>query len=54
MYDEAVLSYMRKLEEHRRKCEVDKRYAEAQAAAVRLADLKTAQVRRDCTSPPQI
>ena len=54
VYDEAVLSYMRKLEEHRRKCEVDKRYAEAQAAAVRLADLKTAQVRRDCTSPPQI
>lgn len=61
-YDEAVLSYLQKLDEHRRKCESDGRYAEARAAALRLADLRTAQVgARDmggarvelpCTSKP--
>ena len=44
VYDEAVLAYIRKLEEHRRKCEAEGRYGEAKAAAGRLADLKTAQV----------
>lgn len=51
VYDEAVVAYMRKLEEHRRKCEADKRYAEAKAAAERLADLKTAQVRQGGVPP---
>lgn len=45
-YDDAVVAYIQKLDEHRRKCEVDGRYAEARAAAKRLADLKTAQVER--------
>ncbi len=43
-YDEAVVTYLAKLDEHRKKCEVDGRYQEARAAALRLADLKTAQV----------
>lgn len=42
--DEAVLMYIRKLEEHRKRCESENRYLEAKAAASRLADLKTAQV----------
>lgn len=37
---------LQKLEEHRKKCEVDGRYAEARAAAKRLAELRTAQVSR--------
>jgi len=45
-YDEAVLSYLMKLDDHRKKCEVEGRYDEARAAANRLADLKTAQVER--------
>jgi hypothetical protein len=45
-YDEAVVQYMQKLEDHRRKCEVEGRYAEAKAAARRLAELRTAQVAR--------
>ena len=48
VYDEAVLSYIRKLEEHRKKCEIERRYNEAKAAASRLADLKTAQVGPGC------
>jgi|LauGreStaDraftv2_3_1035109.scaffolds.fasta_scaffold97558_2 hypothetical protein len=43
--DEAVLVYIRKLEDHRKRCENENRYLEAKAAASRLADLKTAQVR---------
>ncbi|GIL94680.1 hypothetical protein Vretimale_910 [Volvox reticuliferus] len=42
--DEAVVQYMAKLEEHRRKCEVEGRYQEAKLASRRLADLRTAQV----------
>lgn len=42
--DEAVVQYMTKLEEHRRKCEVEGRYQEAKLASRRLADLRTAQV----------
>mmetsp|Transcript_11125 Transcript_11125/g.19420 ORF Transcript_11125/g.19420 Transcript_11125/m.19420 type:complete len:389 (-) Transcript_11125:875-2041(-) len=42
--DETVISYLAKLEEHRRKCEAEGRYQEAQAASIRLQDLKTAQV----------
>lgn len=45
-YDEAVVSYLMKLDEHRKKCEMEGRYDEAKAAAHRLADLKTAQVER--------
>ncbi|MEW5299981.1 MAG: hypothetical protein WDW36_002946 [Sanguina aurantia] len=45
-YDDAVLSYISKLDDHRRKCEAEGRYPEAKAAAKRLADLKTAQVER--------
>ncbi|GFR42594.1 hypothetical protein Agub_g3524 [Astrephomene gubernaculifera] len=44
--DEAVLQYMSKLEEHRRRCEAEGRYQEAKVAAKRLADLRTAQVDR--------
>ncbi|KAG2497380.1 hypothetical protein HYH03_004538 [Edaphochlamys debaryana] len=44
--DEAVVSYMGKLEEHRRRCEAEGRYQEAKVATKRLADLKTAQVDR--------
>jgi hypothetical protein len=46
VYDEMVLDYISKLEEHRKKCEVERRYPEAKAAARRLADLKTAQVEK--------
>ncbi|GAX85315.1 hypothetical protein CEUSTIGMA_g12732.t1 [Chlamydomonas eustigma] len=46
VYDDTVLDYIRKLEEHRKKCENERRYPEAKAAARRLADLKTAQVER--------
>jgi hypothetical protein len=45
-YDDAVVAYMHRLEEHRKRCEADGRYAEAQAATVRLADLRTTQVER--------
>jgi len=38
--DEAVLSFMRALEEHKKKCEKDGKYKEARTAAKRLADLK--------------
>eukprot|EP00798_Chlamydomonas_sp_ICE-L_P028800 gene28801-31989_t len=44
--DETVLSYVTKLDDHRKKCESEGRYAEAKAANLRLADLKTAQVER--------
>ena len=43
-YDVAVVSYMQKLDEHRKRCEAEGRYQEARAALTRLADLKTAQV----------
>ncbi|KAL6752487.1 hypothetical protein V8C86DRAFT_586311 [Haematococcus lacustris] len=43
-FDEAVAAYMAKLDEHRRKCESEGRYAEARAASQRLVELKTAQV----------
>lgn len=42
-YDETVLSYIRKLDEHRRKCEATGKYQEAKATMARLAELKTAQ-----------
>lgn len=45
-YDDTVVKYMSKLDEHRKKCEADGRYSEAKAAATRLADLRTAQVAR--------
>jgi hypothetical protein len=38
--DEAVLGFVRALEEHRRKCERDGKYAEARVATKRLHDLK--------------
>ena len=38
--DEAVLSFMRALEEHKKKCEKEGKYKEARTAAKRLADLK--------------
>ena len=44
--DEAVLAYITKLDDHRKKCEAEGRYTEAKASASRLADLKTAQVER--------
>jgi len=46
VYDDAVITYIQKLDDHRKKCEAEGRYAEARAAAKRLADLKTAQVER--------
>ena len=45
-YDDTVVKYMSKLDEHKKKCEADGRYSEAKAAANRLADLRTAQVAR--------
>lgn len=45
-YDDAVLSYLARLDDHRKKCELEGRYEEARAASNRLADLKTAQVER--------
>lgn len=45
-YDDTVVKYMAKLDEHRKKCEAEGRYTEAKAAAGRLADLRTAQVAR--------
>jgi hypothetical protein len=45
-YDDTVVKYMAKLDEHKKKCEADGRYTEAKAAASRLADLRTAQVAR--------
>ncbi|KAG2437819.1 hypothetical protein HXX76_005439 [Chlamydomonas incerta] len=44
--DEAVVAYMAKLEEHRRRCEAEGRYQEAKVATKRLADLRTAQVEK--------
>ncbi|KXZ51942.1 hypothetical protein GPECTOR_11g67 [Gonium pectorale] len=44
--DEAVVAYMSRLEEHRRRCEGEGRYQEAKVAARRLADLRTAQVEK--------
>lgn len=38
--DEAVLSFMRALEEHRKKCEKEGKYMEARTASKRLHDLK--------------
>lgn len=38
--DEAVLSFMRALEEHKKKCEKEGKYMEARTAAKRLHDLK--------------
>ncbi|KAK3232610.1 hypothetical protein CYMTET_57041 [Cymbomonas tetramitiformis] len=38
--DEAVLSFMRALEEHKKKCEREGKYMEARTAAKRLHDLK--------------
>jgi len=46
VYDDTVVSYIRRLEEHRRTCEADGRYREAEAAGSRLVELKTAQVAR--------
>lgn len=44
--DDAVSAYMAALDEHRKKCELTGRYAEAGAAAARIAALKTAQAER--------
>jgi hypothetical protein len=40
---DAVTNYMQKLEDHKKKCEAQGRYPEAQAAAKRLQDLRTQQ-----------
>mmetsp|Transcript_9940 Transcript_9940/g.27037 ORF Transcript_9940/g.27037 Transcript_9940/m.27037 type:complete len:437 (+) Transcript_9940:117-1427(+) len=44
--DGAVISYLHKLQEHRRVCVEDGRYEEAKATAERLASLRTQQVER--------
>ncbi|KAK9811262.1 hypothetical protein WJX72_000776 [[Myrmecia] bisecta] len=44
--DEAVLAYMKKLEEHRKRCERDGKYLEAKATCQRLADLKMQEAMR--------
>lgn len=42
----AIVSYIGKLEEHRKKCEREGRYPEAQAAAARLHELRSAEAER--------
>eukprot|EP00803_Ostreobium_quekettii_P004772 evm.model.scf_688.10 EVM.evm.TU.scf_688.10 scf_688:60923-64515(-) len=44
--ESAIVSYMRKLEDHRLKCEREGKYTEAQAAAVRAHELRTAEAER--------
>lgn len=44
--DDAVVGFVVALDEHRKKCELTGRYAEAAAAAARIAALKTAQAER--------
>lgn len=44
--DDAMLAYMQRLEEHRKRCDLSGRYAEAAAAAKRMQDLKAAQAER--------
>ena len=41
-----VLSYMKKLELHRKKCEREGKYLEARAASLRLAELKAKEAQR--------
>eukprot|EP00879_Flechtneria_rotunda_P024942 GHRR01026469.1.p1 GENE.GHRR01026469.1~~GHRR01026469.1.p1 ORF type:complete len:309 (+),score=94.81 GHRR01026469.1:1210-2136(+) len=41
-----VLLYMQQLDEHKKRCELTGRYAEAAAAAARIQDLKSAQGQR--------
>mmetsp|Transcript_15962 Transcript_15962/g.28660 ORF Transcript_15962/g.28660 Transcript_15962/m.28660 type:complete len:369 (-) Transcript_15962:795-1901(-) len=48
-FDPAVVQYLNKLEEHKKKCEVEGRYQEAKVVAKRLADLKAAQVEKTRT-----
>ena len=45
-HEEAIMSYMRKLEEHRLKCEREGKYPEAQAAAQRVHELRTTEAER--------
>mmetsp|Transcript_22486 Transcript_22486/g.31277 ORF Transcript_22486/g.31277 Transcript_22486/m.31277 type:complete len:407 (-) Transcript_22486:103-1323(-) len=44
--DEAVLSFMRALEDHKKKCEKEGKYMEARTAAKRLHDLKLHEERK--------
>jgi hypothetical protein len=46
VYDDAVISFIQRLDSHRKKCEAEGRYKEASAASQRLIELKTAQVAR--------
>ncbi|GMH37720.1 hypothetical protein BSKO_05593 [Bryopsis sp. KO-2023] len=47
-HEEAIVSYIAKLQEHKKKCERESRYTEAQAAAGRLHELKTTEAERRC------